>query len=142
MRPKGNPRKNKKGAKKNKKDQKKGKSKRRSGSSQKPKEMKKRRFHPGTVALREIKRYQKSEKAMTARLPFQRRVRNLLKELDPEIRLKASTLEAMRDATEAYLVGLLEDSNLCAIHAKRQTVQKKDINLADKIRGGDTRAYY
>ena len=142
MRPKGSPKKNKKNQRKNKKNQKRGKSKRRSGSRSKPKEMKKRRFHPGTVALREIKRYQKSEKALTARLPFQRRVRNILKDLDPEIRLKATTLEAMREATEAYLVGLLEDANLCTIHAKRQTVMKKDIVLADKIRGGDSRAYY
>ena len=100
------------------------------------------RFHPGTVALREIKKYQKSCKPLTARLPFERRVRKALSELDPEMRLKSVTIEAMREATEAYLVDLLQDSNLCAIHAKRSTVMSKDVILADRIRGGDSRTYY
>mmetsp|Transcript_26445 Transcript_26445/g.30576 ORF Transcript_26445/g.30576 Transcript_26445/m.30576 type:complete len:87 (-) Transcript_26445:165-425(-) len=57
------------------------------------KERKKMRFHPGTVALREIKRYQKHHTPLTARAPFERRIRNTLKQLDPEFRLKSSTLE-------------------------------------------------
>ena len=114
------------------------------GSSQveKPKTVRKTKYRPGTVALREIKRYQKHARPLTARLSFQRRVRSILKGLDPEFRLKQSTLECMREATEMYLVELLEDSNLCAIHAKRQTLMVKDIVLANRIRGGDSRAYF
>ena len=106
------------------------------------KDKKRFRFHPGTVALREIKKYQKQITPLTAKLPFQRRIRTTLKEIDPEIRLKDSTLEAMREASEAYLVDVLFDSNLCAIHAKRQTVMVKDVVLASRIRGDDCRAYY
>ena len=106
------------------------------------KEKRKMRYHPGTVALREIKKYQKHDKPLTAKRPFDRRVRNILKELDPEIRLKQASLECMREATESYLVSVLSDSNLCAIHAKRQTVMIKDITLANKIRGEQNRAYY
>ena len=100
------------------------------------------RFHPGTVALREIKRYQKHIRPLTARMPFERRIRKTLQELDPEIRLKRTTLECMREATEAYLVSVLEDSNLCAIHAGRQTVMVRDVVLANRIRGGENRVYY
>ena len=135
MRPKGSAAKN-KGLKLDKK---------KGTKSKAPKEVvhkKKFKFRPGTGALREIKRYQKHSKPLTARLPFQRRVRNFLKELDGEIRLKQSSLEAMREATEAYLVEILSDSNLCAIHAKRQTVMIKDFVLACRIRGDETRAYY
>ena len=100
------------------------------------------RFHPGTVALREIKRYQKTSKPLTARLPFERRIRNTLAKLDPEIRLKNSTIECMREATEAFLTELLHDANLCAIHAMRSTVKEKDLLLASRIRGDDSRAYF
>eukprot|EP00117_Sycon_ciliatum_P031364 scpid112691/ scgid24546/ Histone H3.3 type c; Histone 3, variant 3 type c len=79
-------------------------SKKKGGKVEDIKEKKKFRFRPGTVALREIKRYQKSDKQLTSRAPFERRVRNTIKELDPDFRLKRSSLECMREATEAYLV--------------------------------------
>ncbi|VDM81827.1 unnamed protein product [Strongylus vulgaris] len=44
-------------------------------------------------------------------------------------------IHAKREASEAYLVGLFEDTNLCAIHAKRVTIMPKDIQLARRIRG-------
>uniref|UniRef100_A0A7S3N9W1 Core Histone H2A/H2B/H3 domain-containing protein n=1 Tax=Euplotes harpa TaxID=151035 RepID=A0A7S3N9W1_9SPIT len=103
---------------------------------------KKFRFHPGTVALREIKKYQKLTKPLTAKMPFQRRIRNVIKECDAEVRIKELAFEAMREAAEAYLVDVLSDSNLCAIHAKRQTVMVKDVLLASRIRGDDVRTYY
>ena len=106
------------------------------------KDRKKMRYHPGTVALREIKKYQKYDKPLTARFPFERKVRNLIKEINPDLRLKQLTLECMREATEAYLVDVLGDSNLCAIHANRQTVMQKDVVLAKKIRGDLNRGYY
>ena len=55
--------------------------------------------------------------------------------MDHELRFQSQALQALQEATEAYLVGLFEDTNLCAIHAKRSTVMKKDMELARRIRG-------
>lgn len=98
---------------------------------------KKARFHPGTVALREIKRYQKSSSMLLPRAPFQRLVREICGAIDNELRFQEQTLLALQEASEAYLVGLMEDSSLCAIHAKRQTVLKADMILAKRLRGDD-----
>ena len=104
-------------------------------TSSQPKERKKPRFRPGTVALREIKRYQKSTDLLLPRASFQRVVRDICGNYDPDLRFAAQALIALQEATEAYLVGIFEDTNLCAIHAKRVTVQKKDMELARRIRG-------
>eukprot|EP00727_Mastigamoeba_balamuthi_P008634 m51a1_g4393 putative histone h3 (138) ;mRNA; f:364223-364750 len=93
------------------------------------------RFRPGTVALREIRRYQKSTELLIRRLPFQRLVREIAQDFKTDLRFQASAILALQEATEAYLVGLFEDSNLCAIHAKRVTIMPKDIQLARRIRG-------
>ena len=93
------------------------------------------RFKPGTVALREIKRYQKSTSLLLPRAPFQRLVRSVCSNFDNDLRFQAQALMALQEAAEAYLVGIFEDSNLCAIHANRVTVQKKDMLLASRIRG-------
>ena len=98
---------------------------------------KKRRFKPGTLALREIKRYQKSTDLLLPRAPFQRLVREITGVHDPDLRFQAQALIALQEAAEAYLVGIFEDTQLCAIHAKRVTVQKKDMELARRIRGDD-----
>ena len=95
----------------------------------------KRRNKPGTASLREIKRYQKSLDLLLPRAPFQRLVRNIVNDMDHELRFQSQALQALQEATEAYVVGLFEDTNLCAIHAKRQTVMKKDMVLARRIRG-------
>ena len=93
------------------------------------------RYRPGTVALREIRRYQKSTDLLVPRAPFQRLVRNICADLDHELRFQSQALLALQEATEAYVVGVFEDTNLCAIHAKRMTIQKKDMDLARRIRG-------
>ena len=93
------------------------------------------RFRPGTVALREIRRYQKSTELLIRRLPFQRLVREIAQDFKTDLRFQASAILALQEATEAYLVSLFEDSNLCAIHAKRVTIMPKDIQLARRIRG-------
>ncbi|KAH8233823.1 hypothetical protein KR038_000749 [Drosophila bunnanda] len=93
------------------------------------------RYRPGTVALREIRRYQKSTELLIRRLPFQRLVRSIAAELTPDLRFQTAALECLQEASEAYLVGLFEDTNLCAIHAKRVTIMPKDIQLARRIRG-------
>ena len=69
------------------------------------------------------------------RAPFQRLVRSITHSLDPEFRFQSQTLVALQEAAEAYIVSLFEDTNLCAIHAKRLTIQKKDMDLARRIRG-------
>jgi histone H3 len=93
------------------------------------------RYRPGTVALREIRRYQKSTEPLLRKLPFQLLVREIAQELKGDLRFQSSAIDALRQASEAYLVGLFEDSNLCAIHAKRVTIMPKDIKLARCIRG-------
>ena len=93
------------------------------------------RYRPGTVALREIRRYQKSTELLIRKLPFQRLVRELAQEFKSDLRFQGSAVLALQEASEAYLVGLFEDTNLCAIHAKRVTIMTKDIQLARRIRG-------
>ncbi|KAG8721171.1 centromeric DNA-binding histone H3-like protein cse4 [Ceratobasidium sp. 394] len=104
---------------------------------------KKRRFRPGVVALREIRRYQKSTDLLIAKLPFSRVVREVAESMTTQsgggypsgLRWQSSALLALQEATEAYLVHLFEDTNLCAIHAKRVTIMQRDIQLARRIRG-------
>ena len=96
---------------------------------------KKIRFKAGTVALREIKRYQKSTNLLLPRASFQRVVRSICMEIDNTLRCQAQALLALQEATEAYLVGVFEDANLCCVHAKRMTIMKQDMELARRIRG-------
>jgi len=90
---------------------------------------------PGTVALREIRRYQKSTELLIRKLPFQRLVREIAQDFKTDLRFQSAAIGALQEASEAYLVGLFEDTNLCAIHAKRVTIMPKDIQLARRIRG-------
>ena len=90
------------------------------------------RFRPGTVALREIRKYQKSTELLIRKLPFQRLVREIAQDFKTDLRFQSSAVAALQEAAEAYLV---EDTNLCAIHAKRVTIMPKDIQLARRIRG-------
>mmetsp|Transcript_19590 Transcript_19590/g.32671 ORF Transcript_19590/g.32671 Transcript_19590/m.32671 type:complete len:148 (+) Transcript_19590:100-543(+) len=99
-----------------------------------------RRFRPGTVALREIRKYQRSTELLIRKLPFARLVREITQTYNSspaegEKRWQAEALMALQEACEHYLVHLFEDSNLCAIHAKRVTIMVKDIQLARRIRG-------
>lgn len=98
----------------------------------------KRRHKSGTVALREIKRFQKSTDLLITKLPFARLVREIVQEEfgnDSDYRWQSVAILALQEASEAYLVHLLEDTNLCAIHAKRVTIMQKDIHLARRLRG-------
>ena len=105
-------------------------------ASQQGQKKKPHRYRPGTVALREIRRYQKSTELLIRKLPFQRLVWEIAQNLTKaDIRFQSGAIMALQEASEAYLVGLLEDSNLCAVHAKRVTIMPKDIQLARRIRG-------
>jgi len=98
-------------------------------------EKKMRRYKPGTVALREIKRYQKSIDLLIPRAPFARLVRNICQDLHDDLRFSSDALRALQESSEAYLVGIFEDTNLCAIHANRATIFRKDMLLARRLRG-------
>ena len=93
------------------------------------------RYRPGTVALREIRRYQKSTELLIRKLPFQRLVREICQDYRTDMKFQSSALLALQESAEAYLVYLFEDANLCTIHARRVTIMPKDIQLARRIRG-------
>ena len=93
------------------------------------------RWRPGTVALREIRKYQKSTELLIRKLPFQRLVREIAQDFKSDLKFQGSAILALQESAEAYLVALFEDTNLCAIHAKRVTIMPKDIQLARRIRG-------
>ncbi|KAI5935744.1 histone H3.1 [Manis javanica] len=93
------------------------------------------RYRPGTVALREIRRYQKSTELLLLKLPFQRLVHEIAQKVKADLRFQISAVMALQEACEAYLVGLFVDTNLCTIHAKRITIIPKDMYLARRIRG-------
>lgn len=96
------------------------------------------RFHPGTVALREIRKYQKSTDLLIRRLPFQRLVREITQDVclvSKDYRFRHEAMLALQEAAEAYLVGVFEDTNLCALHARRVTIIPKDMQLAIRLRG-------
>ena len=101
----------------------------------KDKAVKKMKFKPGTVALREIKRYQKSTQMLMPHAPFQRLVRSITRDIDHDLKFQSQAIMALQESTEAYVVGLLEDAQLCSLHANRVTVMKKDIDLSRRIRG-------
>ena len=93
------------------------------------------RYRPGTVALREIRKYQKSTELLIRKLPFQRVVREIAQDYKSDLRFQSSAIIALQEACEAYIISLFEDTNLCAIHAKRVTIMPKDMQLARRIRG-------
>lgn len=93
------------------------------------------RYRPGTVALREIRKYQRSTELLIRKLPFQRLVREVAQDYKADLRFQSNAIMALQEAAEAYLIGLFEDTNLCAIHAKRVTIMPKDLHLARRIRG-------
>jgi histone H3/H4 len=95
------------------------------------------RYRPGTVALREIRRFQKSTELLVRKAPFGRLVREIAQDHGKilNVRFQASAIHASQEATEAYATTLFNDSNLTAMHAKRVTIQPKDIQLVRRLRG-------
>jgi len=96
------------------------------------------RYRPGTVALREIRRFQKSTELLVRKAPFGRLVREIAQDhsnILQNARFQASAVLASQEATEAYATTLFNDSNHAAMHAKRVTIQPKDIQLVRRLRG-------
>ncbi len=85
--------------------------------------------------MREIRKYQKSSDLLIRKLPFQRLVKEISYDFKDGLKFQSSAILALQECCEAYLVGLFEDANLCAIHAKRVTIMVRDIQLARRIRG-------
>ena len=108
---------------------------RKRGAAQPAAPKKPHRYRPGTVALREIHRYQKSTELLIRRLPFQRLVQEIAQDFKGRLNFASGAILTLQEAAEAYLVGLFEDTNLCTIHAKHITIMPKDIQLARCIRG-------
>ena len=93
------------------------------------------RYRPGTVALREIRRYQKSTDLLIRKLPFQRLVKEIAQSFKIDLRFQSTALLALQEAAEAFLVHMFEDVQLFAIHGNRMTIQPKDIQLWKRVRG-------
>ena len=90
-------------------------------------------YRPGTVALCEIRRYQKSTELLIRKLLFARLVREVTQDFKTTLRFQKEAIAALQEASEAYLVRLFEDTNLCAIHTKCVTIMPRDIQLAHHI---------
>ena len=87
------------------------------------------------MALREIRKYQKSTELLIKKAPFARLVREIAQDYRTELRWQAAALCALQEAAEAYLVGMFEDTNLLCLHAHRCTIMTKDVQLARRLRG-------
>ena len=98
-------------------------------------ERKKKRFRPGTVSLRNIRKYQKSTDLLIGKLPFERLTREIAQDYKTDLRFSQDFFVAFQSLTEDYIVKLFEDTNLCAIHAHRTSIMPKDIQLARRLRG-------
>lgn len=97
--------------------------------------VKARRWRPGTVALREIRKYQNSVEMLIRKAPFQRLVREVMQQTKDSLRMSRSSVEAIQEATESYMTSLFADANLCTLHAKRVTLMGSDLKLARRLRG-------
>jgi histone H3 len=97
-----------------------------------------RRHRPGSRVISEIKRLQRDTNLLIPKLPFGRVVRDIVREVVGELRFASEALEALQSTVEAYLVGLFEDANLCAMHARRVTIMPRDMRLALRIRGEES----
>lgn len=93
------------------------------------------RYRPGVKALMEIRKYQKMTDLLLPKRPFQALVREIAQDRLVDLRFQTSAIMALQEAAEAFLVGLFEDTQLCALHAKRITITTKDMQLARRIRG-------
>ena len=93
------------------------------------------RYRAGTVALQDIRHFQRTSALLIQKLPFQRLVREITQDYKTDLRFQSAVILCLQEAAEAYLFRLFDDANLCAIHARRVTIMPKDILLARQIWG-------
>lgn len=91
----------------------------------------------GVVAFREIKMYRNSSEFLIGKLPFQRLVREIARHLRNDLRFESAALGALQEASEMFVLGFMEDANLCAKHAKRVTLRVDDIKIVKRLRCQD-----
>ena len=92
-------------------------------------------YRGGSVSLHEIRRYQRMKELLLRPLPFKNLVMDIVKDRNTDLRLEPLALALLQDASEAYVVGLFENANLCAYHAQIGPVMPKHVQLAKRIRG-------
>jgi len=95
------------------------------------------RYRPGMVALREIRKFQKSTETLIPKLPFQRLVKEVAQNYRTDLRFQSTAIAALQEASEDYLVGIMADSVMCMLPGGRKTMMMKDLQLARRIRGPD-----
>jgi len=95
---------------------------------------KKKRSRPGLIALKEIRKFQNSTETLIKRLPFQKLVKEIIQGFNSNFRCQSIAIDALQQAAEAFIVDMFENTNLCAIHAKRVTIQPKDMQLTSRIK--------
>jgi len=95
---------------------------------------KRRRARPGVRALREIRKYQKSTDRLIPFAPFARLVREIAQDFVMDLRFQRVAVEALQEASEAYLTDLFGDAQLAAIHAGRVTIMPKNVQIARRIK--------
>ena len=88
------------------------------------------RYRPGTVSLREIRKYQKSTELLLRKAPFMRLVRELAQTYKSDLRFTSQAIECLQTACEAFVIRRFENANKCAIHARRVTIMPKDMQLS------------
>ena len=92
------------------------------------------RGKPGQVAVREIRKLQRSSELLIRKLPFQHLVRDIADKQKSEVRFQQKALLALQEAAETYLIGYFQDAVSVAVHANRVTLMPKDMKLVRKIR--------
>lgn len=110
---------------------------RKSGLTYPPRPTKVRRYRPGTVALREIRYFQKSTELLLRKSPFSRLIREIaqIHTKSTDLMWQAAAIAALQEAAEAYLIGLFEDTNIVAINSRRVTIMPRDMQVVRRIRG-------
>jgi histone H3 len=93
------------------------------------------KYRPNNLCLKEIRRFAKGPDLCIRRMAFQQVIKEITWEIDDGYRFHSQAILAVQEAAEAYMIGLFEDTNLCASHAKRVTIYPKDMQLARRIRG-------
>ena len=108
--------------------------------------IKKKRYRPGTGALREIRKYQQSTDLLIPKLPFQQLVREISQEGGlgiPDLRFSNDAMLAIQHAAEAYLVGLFKNTNALAVGVgHRETIYASDIHYARLLSCGDSNGLF
>jgi histone H3/H4 len=94
-----------------------------------------RRFRPGMRAIQEIRKFQRTTQFLIRRLPFARLVKEITTAYHHSLRWRVDAIEALQHSAEDYIINLLTDANLCAVHARRVTIMPRDLYLARRIRG-------